>query len=137
MSSPLVQGRIVWATVPDPRGGNAKARPAEVVTATADIDPAGEVQVAAITTLVGQAPFAETVELPWSAGGHPDTIGEEPAELNPSRVVFDPCNAQGPIARASDEAPASRTPARWRGTRDVDRGARPASRGPASRLCRR
>ncbi len=90
MSSPLSQGRIVWATVPDPRGGNAKKRPAVVVTAPADIDPAGEVQVAAVTTLTGQAPFAETVELPWSAAGHPQTKLKKPCEVVCSWVVSVP-----------------------------------------------
>jgi hypothetical protein len=51
MSSPFRQGRIVWATVPDPRGGNPKTRPVVTLTATAEIPSAGEVQVAAITTM--------------------------------------------------------------------------------------
>ena len=73
MSSPYSQGRIVWATVPDPRGSNPKSRPVVILTATADIDPTGEVQAAAITTMIGQAPFSETVELPSAAAGHPQT----------------------------------------------------------------
>jgi mRNA-degrading endonuclease toxin of MazEF toxin-antitoxin module len=90
MSSPLRQGAIVWVTIPDPRGGNAKARPAVVLTATADIDSAGEVQVAAITTLIGQAPFAETVELPSTTAGHPQTKLKKPCEVVCSWVVSVP-----------------------------------------------
>jgi mRNA-degrading endonuclease toxin of MazEF toxin-antitoxin module len=96
MSSPLRQGAIVWATVPDPRGGNPKSRPAVVLTATADIDPAGAVQVAAVTTLTGQAPFSETVELPAAAGGHPQTKLKRPCEVVCSWVV------SVPVADATD-----------------------------------
>jgi hypothetical protein len=39
---PIAQGRIVWVTIPDPQGGNAKSRPAVVVTSTHEIDSAGE-----------------------------------------------------------------------------------------------
>jgi hypothetical protein len=60
MSSFLTQGGIVWATIPDPRGGNEKSRPAVIVTATNKIDPAGKIEIAAVTTLTAQAPFAET-----------------------------------------------------------------------------
>lgn len=90
MSSPLRQGAIVWVTISDPRGGNPKARPAVLLTATADIDPSGEVQVAAITTLIGQAPFSETVELPSVAAGHPQTKLKKPCEVVCSWVVSTP-----------------------------------------------
>lgn len=90
MSSPLSQGRIVWATVPDPRGGNPKSRPVVVLTATADIDPAGDVQVAAVTTMIGQAPFSETVELPFAAGGHPQTKLKKQCEVVCSWVLSVP-----------------------------------------------
>ncbi len=43
MASFLVQGRIVWATIPDSQGGNAKRRPFFIVTATTEIDPNGSV----------------------------------------------------------------------------------------------
>jgi mRNA-degrading endonuclease toxin of MazEF toxin-antitoxin module len=76
--------------VPDPRGGNPKARPVVVLTATADIDPAGSVQVAAVTTLIGQAPFSETVELPYSATGHPQTKLKKPCEVVCSWVLSVP-----------------------------------------------
>ncbi|QJW96506.1 type II toxin-antitoxin system PemK/MazF family toxin [Frigoriglobus tundricola] len=87
MSSPFRQGQIVWVTVPDPRGGNAKSRPAVILTPTAAIDPAGEIQLAAITTLTGQAPFFETVELPATATGHPHTKLRKPCEVVCSWVV--------------------------------------------------
>ena len=90
MSSPFSQGQIVWVTIPDPRGGNPKSRPAVIVTATADIDPSGEVQVAAITTLIGQTPFSETVELPSVASGHPQTKLKKPCEVVCSWVVSTP-----------------------------------------------
>ncbi|MCI0702194.1 MAG: type II toxin-antitoxin system PemK/MazF family toxin [Planctomycetia bacterium] len=70
MSSPFRQGQIVWATIPDPRGGNEKSRPAVIVTATAEIEASGQVQVAAITTLIRQTSFSETVELPAAPSGH-------------------------------------------------------------------
>ena len=90
MSSSFQQGQIVWATVPDSHGGNAKARPAVIVTATADIRDASDVQLAAITTLTGQAPFAETVELPSSPAGHPQTKLKKPCEVVCSWVVSVP-----------------------------------------------
>lgn len=90
MSSPLSQGRIVWVTVPDPRGGNAKSRPAVILTLTADIDPTGEVQLAAVTTLIGQSPFSETVELPSDTTGHPQTKLKKPCEVVCSWVVSVP-----------------------------------------------
>jgi mRNA-degrading endonuclease toxin of MazEF toxin-antitoxin module len=81
MSSPLAQGRIVWVTVPDPRGGNPKARPGVIVTPTAQISTTGTVTVAAITTLIGQTPFAETVEVPSDPAGHPQTRLKKPSEV--------------------------------------------------------
>lgn len=82
---PLSQGRIVWVTILDSHGGNAKSRPAVILTATGDIDATGDVQVAAITTLIGQAPFSETVELPSAAAGHPQTKLKKPCERRNSR----------------------------------------------------
>jgi mRNA-degrading endonuclease toxin of MazEF toxin-antitoxin module len=81
VSSPLTQGRIVWVTVPDPRGGNPKQRPAVIVSATDEIVPGGEVLVAAITTQLGQSRFSETVELPSLPAGHPDTKLKRPSEV--------------------------------------------------------
>lgn len=54
MSSPLAQGRIVWVTIPDSRGGNKKSRPAIILTADNDIDPNGSVHVVVLTTLTGR-----------------------------------------------------------------------------------
>lgn len=76
--SPAGLGRIVWVTVPDPRGGNPKRRPA-VVVSPPGLD--GTVAVAAVTTQLGQSPFAQTVELPWSPAGHPDTGLKRPSEV--------------------------------------------------------
>lgn len=72
MAATIAQGEIVWAEMPDSRGGNRKRRPAVVVSA--GIDAAGDVHVAAITTLIGEAPFSEAVELPHNPRGH-DTTG--------------------------------------------------------------
>lgn len=71
----------MWATIPDSHGGNAKSRPAIIVTPTKDIDPDGEIQLAAITTLTGDAPFSETVELPFDPCGHPQTKLKKPCEV--------------------------------------------------------
>ena len=81
MSSPLTQGRIVWVTVPDPQGGNPKRRPAVILSATGEIDPSGEVLVAAITTDLGRARFSETVELPSLPTGHPETKLKKSSEV--------------------------------------------------------
>lgn len=90
MSSTLAQGSIVWASIPDPRGGNEKSRPAVIVTATKMIQPAGQIEIAAITTLIGQAPFSETVELPFSSTGHPVTKLKKPCEVVCSWIVSVP-----------------------------------------------
>lgn len=79
--SPLSQGRIVWVTVSDPRGGNAKHRPAVIISPADEIDPGGEVLVAAITTQLGQSRFADTVELPSLPTGHPETKLKRPSEV--------------------------------------------------------
>ncbi len=81
MSSPLAQGQIVWVTVRDSHGGNEKKRPAVIVTASKDIDPNGTVHVASITTLLGQARFSETVELPSHPAGHPQTKLKKQSEV--------------------------------------------------------
>jgi len=86
----LTQGRIVWATIPDPRGGNEKTRPAVIVTPTSNIDPGGQVEIAAITTLIGEAPFSETVELPFLPTGHSDTKLKKPCEVVCSWVLSIP-----------------------------------------------
>jgi len=75
------------------RGGNDKARPVVILTATNDVLPGGEVQVAAITTLIGQAPFSETVELPSSPAGHPQTKLKKPCEVVCSWVLSVPVSS--------------------------------------------
>ena len=77
----IVQGSIVWAVIPDSRGGNPKNRPAVVLTSNSQIDPQGEVELAAITSLLGDARFSETVELPWHPDGHPQTGLSKPSEV--------------------------------------------------------
>ena len=81
MAAPLVQGRLVWVTVPDPQGRNPKRRPAVVLTATADIAPDGELTVAAVTTRTGVAPADAVVPLPWHRDGHPRTRLRQPCEV--------------------------------------------------------
>jgi hypothetical protein len=60
------------------------------VTPPAEIGATGDVQVAAITTLIGQAPFSETVELPSDPAGHPATKFKKPCEVVCSWVVSVP-----------------------------------------------
>ncbi|MDY3552718.1 type II toxin-antitoxin system PemK/MazF family toxin [Gemmata sp. JC717] len=73
MSSPLQQGRIVWVELLDPQGRNPKRRPAVVLTPTAEIEPGGEIVVAALSTQLDQSPADVSVELPWHRDGHPRT----------------------------------------------------------------
>lgn len=86
----FTQGTIVRVIIPDSLGGNPKSRPAVIVTATDEIDPAGEVQVAAITTDLGRARSSETVELPSLPAGHPQTKLKKPSEVVCSWVVSVP-----------------------------------------------
>lgn len=71
-------GRIVWVELPDPRGRNPKVRPAVVLSATVDITPDGEIQVAAVTGATTLSPPGECVELPWLGTGHPVTKLNKP-----------------------------------------------------------
>ena len=84
MPATFAQGSIVWVEIADSHGGNIKGRPAIVVSSE---DGDGFIRVAAITTLIGQAPFAETVELPHDATGHPVTRLKRPSEVVCSWVV--------------------------------------------------
>ncbi|HET6574778.1 MAG TPA: type II toxin-antitoxin system PemK/MazF family toxin [Fimbriiglobus sp.] len=93
MSSPLTQGRIVRVTIRDSQGGNAKTRPAVVVTATAEIAAADVVVVAAITSDLGRARSSETVELPWHPDRHPQTRLRKPSEVVCSWVAAVPVAA--------------------------------------------
>jgi mRNA-degrading endonuclease toxin of MazEF toxin-antitoxin module len=81
VSSPLQQGRIVWAELLDPQGRNPKRRPAVVLTPTAEIRADGEVVVAALSSQIDQSPADASVELPWQPNGHPRT------KLNKRNVV--------------------------------------------------
>lgn len=71
MPGAISQGTIVWVAVPDLQGGNAKRRPAVVVSSDGESAVDGFIRVAAITTLTGRAPFAETVVIPHAPNGHP------------------------------------------------------------------
>jgi mRNA-degrading endonuclease toxin of MazEF toxin-antitoxin module len=90
MPSPHGQGRIVWVTVADTQGENQKTRPAVILTATADINPDGEILVAAITTDIGRTRSSETVELPSDPAGHPTTRLKKPCEVVCSWVASVP-----------------------------------------------
>lgn len=78
MLSPPGLGRIVWATGPDPQGGNVKRRPWVVMSdPTAD----GTVLIVAVTTQVGAARSSVTVELPSDPAGRPVTKLKKPCEV--------------------------------------------------------
>jgi len=69
----LQQGRIVWIRANDPKGVNAKERPAVVITATEEILPAESFVAVAITTQLPDPLPASYVELPWHRNKHPRT----------------------------------------------------------------
>lgn len=90
----LQQGSIIWATVADSAGRNAKRRPAVVVTPTAEIK-AGEPMVAVAATSSFDASLPPNlVELPWHRSRHPRTglsrrcaaVCDWLLEIDPSRV---------------------------------------------------
>ncbi len=91
MSSRIEYGRIVWAVIPDSRDGNPKSRPAVVITPNEEIEFDGKVEVLAITTLLGEAPFSETVELPFDPVGHPHTRLKKRSEVVCSWSVMVAC----------------------------------------------
>ena len=62
----LRYGRLIWATVKDPRGFR-KERPAIVLTATADITADQPIVVMAVTTTFADPPPDHHVPLPWNA----------------------------------------------------------------------
>ena len=68
----LRRGRIVWAEVVDPRG-NAKRRPALILTPTETIRDDEPLIVMAITTTYPDPAPDDHVELPWTNRGHPIT----------------------------------------------------------------
>lgn len=69
----LCRGRIIWATVPDPRGQNPKRRPLVVVTPDAELAAGGPVRAVATSTLHDAAAADVCVPLPWERTGHPRT----------------------------------------------------------------
>jgi len=81
MPPTIVQGSIVWAVIPDSHGGNPKIRPAIVLTPNARINSQNEIRLASVTSLIGEARFTETVELPWHPDGHPQTGLKKPSEV--------------------------------------------------------
>ena len=87
MPATFSQGSIVWVAVPDSHGGNVKARPAVVISGDDEIAADGHIRVAAITTLLGRAPFSETVELPHEVDGHSVTRLKQPSEVVCSWVI--------------------------------------------------
>jgi mRNA-degrading endonuclease toxin of MazEF toxin-antitoxin module len=64
----LRRGRIVWAVLRD-RHGNAKRRPAVVLTPTADIRDDAPLIVVAVTTTFPDPPPDDCVPLPWHPAG--------------------------------------------------------------------
>jgi PemK-like, MazF-like toxin of type II toxin-antitoxin system len=63
----LIQGRIVWATVPDPQGRNPKDRPLVIMTENPkDASENDDLIVVAVTTQAHEAPPEHCVALPWS-----------------------------------------------------------------------
>lgn len=71
--APLCRGRIVWATVPDPRGSNPKRRPLVVISTDDEIAAGGVMRAVAVSTLVDPAAADVCVPLPWDRAGHPRT----------------------------------------------------------------
>jgi mRNA interferase MazF len=65
----LVQGRIVYANIPDPRGANPKKRPVIVVTPTSQLKTDRPVHVVGITSSLDQVSAADCVLLPWADFG--------------------------------------------------------------------
>jgi mRNA-degrading endonuclease toxin of MazEF toxin-antitoxin module len=64
----LTQGRIVWATVPDPQGRNPKDRPLVVISDSSKSAADDDLVVVAVTTQAHEAPREHCVALPWARG---------------------------------------------------------------------
>ena len=76
----LCQGRIVWATVPDPQGGNPKERPLVIVSATSDIADSDTVIAVAIShSATLREPQPLYVALPFHPQGNVGTKLRKPA----------------------------------------------------------
>jgi mRNA-degrading endonuclease toxin of MazEF toxin-antitoxin module len=70
--SPLRYGRIIYAWISD-RNGNAKLRPALVLTPDREIESDVEIVVVAITTTFTAPAPSFCVELPWHPAGRVGT----------------------------------------------------------------
>ena len=68
MSSPS-HGRVVWVTLLDPQGRNAKCRPAIIITPTDEIASDGNVVVVGVTTTPDQASADVQTELQYDPRG--------------------------------------------------------------------
>lgn len=85
----------MWASIPDPRGGNTKLRPIVIVTDTSEIVLDAEIVGVAITTTYPQPPDRRHVELPWARHRHPATglarrsaaVCDWLVKLRPSQVL--------------------------------------------------
>lgn len=75
----LDRGRIVHVETPDPQGRNSKKRPAVVLTASADIERDGEVDLVAISGTATAAPREVQVNLPWQSQGNCSTKLTKPS----------------------------------------------------------
>ena len=74
------QGDIVRVTIHDPNGKNPKNRRVVILTKSDEIEPDGDIVVAAISTKFDPNNLPpEYVSVPWSNGGHPRTTLEEPS----------------------------------------------------------
>jgi hypothetical protein len=63
--SPFVVGRIVYVTVPDPQGRNAKQRPCVIVRRQPEDVPDAALAVVALTSTVDEIPPADRVDIPY------------------------------------------------------------------------
>ena len=62
----LIQGRIVWASVPDPQGQNVKRRRCVAIDVDMPIDGQMFVRIVGITTEMTQSPQSHYVPLPYA-----------------------------------------------------------------------
>lgn len=74
----LEQGRIVWARVSSPKGGECKQRPLVILTATAEITPNVPFVAVAGTTQVSKPLPPDRVHLPWHPTGNVRTRLRKP-----------------------------------------------------------
>lgn len=65
MSPRLIHGRIVWATVPDPQGGNEKRRRCVVISSNNQIAAGGLIRIVGIASELTQSPEEHYVHLPY------------------------------------------------------------------------